>query len=378
MTTDLESRLRHAFEARTAGVPVPPEPDWEVAQARPRKAYPILGVIATVAATLVVLLTVTLVWGDGGSDDQAFRPGTVEVTPVWPAKSPTLALRRDTSNPQIVNVATGKVLGTALPPAGYDVAWAGYEAAAADNRTFFFTVSKALNSRHMVARVHVDDQGRPDGRAVLVAQVPTANELNAVAPPLPTPNTNEPARWATLDGLSVSPDATRLAMTVSTRNGEGLSVWDLSTGRNTTWGSPTAITALAWGGDGSLLWASGHSAGRLDPESRPSILRPTQSYSDLGDAEVSQLLPSGDRIVVLSEPYSVRLVQLSRHPGGPERVLDQWVATGGDNGGAVVDGSARHVLYLRNSEGVRLDLKTGARTPTKLGGPENKMAIFTW
>ncbi|MFC6929748.1 hypothetical protein ACFQHO_04850 [Actinomadura yumaensis] len=33
MTTDMEHRLRAAFEARTAAVPAPPEPDWEAAPA---------------------------------------------------------------------------------------------------------------------------------------------------------------------------------------------------------------------------------------------------------------------------------------------------------------------------------------------------------
>lgn len=378
MTTDLERRLRHAFEARTAGVHAPPEPDWD--RPRSRAAYPVFGIVAAVAATLAVLLAANLVPGGGGrSDDGPFTPGAVAATPVRPAASPSFALRMESaSGLQVVDVATGKVRGTVQPPAGYGELWAGHTAAAADNRTFFFSVRKSLKGRPMVARVHVDDRGRPDGRALLVAQAPTAGDLEAVAPRPATRSTNGPARWAALDGLSVSPDATRLAMVVSTAKAEGVSVWDLGTGRRTTWGSPVPVTALAWSGDGSLLWASDRSAGSLDPAGRPGVLRAARTHPAVADPVPPRLLPNGDRITVLTGPGSVRLVRLPALPGRPERVLDEWKPNGGDEGPVVVDGSGRHVLYGRNGKRERMDLATRRHKPTNLDGPDDKTSAFTW
>jgi hypothetical protein len=370
---DLETRLRRAFEARTANVPTPPEPDWK---ARPGRVYPILGVMAAVAATLAVLLSVNLLQG---TDGPAFTPGSVPATAVRPANSPTFAIRQDDEyRPQIVDVATGRVLGTVEPPAGYDVLWASNLAAAADNRTFFFTVRKSLNSLHyLVARVHVDDRGRPDGRAVLVAETPRTNELDSAGPPLKTPNTNEPSRWATMDRLWVSPDATRIAMGVSSRRSEGLTLWDLTTGRHTTWGGTTGVDAVAWGKDGSLLWASGRSAGKLDPDAAPTPLRPDRTFPEVGDLTDSVLLPNGDRIAVLLGAGNP--AKLARIPStGSMQVLDQWAQNGDDEGGVMVDAGGKHVLYLRHGEMVRMDLTTRKRSPSALGGELNKMTQFAW
>ncbi|QKG21384.1 hypothetical protein [Actinomadura verrucosospora] len=379
MSAELENRLRSAFEDATARVQAPPEPGWpEDGRAR-RGAYPFLVVAAAVAATLAVLLTAGLLKGGGSAGDPSFVPRALDVTPVRPARSPDLALRlQDADDPQVVRVRTGEVLGTVRPPAGYRPLWAGQATAAADDRTFFFTVGKKADGRALVARVHVDDRGRPDGDAVLVAEAPRAADLDAVVPSASPTGTAAPSRRASLDGLTASPDGTRLAMLVSTRSGEGVAVWDLRTGRATTWGSRVPVLSVAWGADGSLLWASDASAGRLDPRSRGGALRATRTFAGTGEADRPVLLPGGDRIIVLERQYSVRFVRLPGTPGASPKVLDQWVPDGGDNGGPVVDASGRFVLYLRNGKGMRMNLATGARTPTGLGGEGNKMAGFVW
>ncbi|MBO2445721.1 hypothetical protein J4573_01320 [Actinomadura barringtoniae] len=355
---DLETRLRRAFEAGTAHVQTPPEPDWTH---RTRRAYPILATMAAIAATVAILLTVNHIWGGSSDTDPTFAPGTVAVSPVRPATTPTFAIRQEIkSPPTIVDVATGRVLGNVETPKGYNALYSESLTAAADNRTFFFSVRKKLNSpRYMVARVHVDERGRPDGRAVLVATAPMR-----------------------LNGLSASPDATKLAMSVTNDQSETLTIWDLSTGGHKTWdvppsAAPNGVESVVWTPGGSLLWASGRSAGKLDPESAPGPLHADRTFPNVGDLTDSELLPNGDRIAVLHEEGNVRFIRISSRPGASMRVLDHWVPEGDDEGGLIVSGG-RYVLYLRHGQMVRMDLTTHTRTPSPLGGPDNKMAGYAW
>ncbi|WP_131737395.1 hypothetical protein [Actinomadura roseirufa] len=375
MTTDPETRLRRAFEAATAGVQAPPEPDWD--RLRPRRVSAVPAAVAAVAATLVLALTVGLVRGADVAED-AFTPGAATATPVRPAASPVFAMRqRGGSRPQIVDLATGAVRGTVRPPSGYDEMAMSSLAAAADNRTFFFTVRKSPAGRWMVARVHTGDSGRPEGRAVLVAQAPSARDLEAVAPVDETLTTSEPSHWASVDGLSVSPDATRLAMRVGGKRAWGISFWDLRTGRTATWGSSVSVSSLAWARDGSLLWASARWAGRLDPKEPPSVLRATRTLSQRDDAGRFELLPDGDRVVVRTTPTSGRLLKLTDRPDLPNIILDTWVTTVLDRDWAVsADGT--HVLYQRNGVRTLANLTTGQRTPTRLDGSANQTSHFAW
>ncbi|MUN36722.1 hypothetical protein [Actinomadura litoris] len=378
MTTDLENRLRNTFHAATADVRDPAEPEWEPVRSR-RRLVPVLGVAAAVAATVMVAFGIGLVRDEAPRAGQPFSAATGGATPVRPARSPAFALQVGYERElRVVDVATGEARGAVLPPPGYPVLWAGHAAMAADNRTVFFTVRKTADGPWMVARAHLDDRGRLDARAVVVAQAPGSREVEAAAPNRKGSPTASPAPWAEGEDIAVSPDATRLAMVVSSKKATGISVWDLRTGKSAVWGSPVAVTALAWGEDGSLLWASDRSSGRLDPRSKPDVLRPTRSFADDGEPLRAKLLPNGDRIVVRTMA-GVRL--LVRMPGGSgrlERTLDRWNSNGASEASVAVDGGGGHVLYSRDGEWVRMDLKTGKRVPAEFEGLDMKTARFVW
>ncbi|WP_329522188.1 hypothetical protein [Spirillospora sp. NBC_01491] len=356
MNTDLENRLREAFDARTAGVPHPAEPAWAAA-GRPRRRLWTL--VPAAAVTLVLLLTGTFVrvtLDDGGEE---FDPA-IGMGPVRPATSPRFAARTDTEahKVEIVDVPSGKVRGTLTPPAGYDRFWTPITAAA-DNRTFFFTVVQGEQGRMRVAQVHLDDQGRP-GRPVLVAQAPSAADLRVVATPSAAP-TGRPSPWAGIDMIAASPDATRLAMVTSSKDGEALAVWDLRTGSHRRWNVPAPVQSIAWDA-GRLRWAGASAAGILDPEDPARTVRADRTFPERNDSDMPLLLPSGDRIVLLTAGDEARLTLLPARSGKAPVVLDRWRSDSYDQ--PVADSTGRHLLYTRGHRIERMDLRTRKHSPT--------------
>lgn len=413
--TDMENRLRAAFEARTAGVPAPAEPDWNAAPAprtpRIRVRRPRLLLLpALAAAGMAVLLVVGLGGrsgdgrGDGGgqADEPVLTVGAV--TPVRPAASPTLLFRSEGEHPtRVVQVATGRTLGTVQPPAGYVQDWAGLTSAT-DNRTLFFTVmakgASAL-SPQFVARTRVDDKGHP-GKAQLIARVPRSRDLPAAPPattqaatptsvargpgprglPSPSPSlatTYPPSEWPRVTVLAPSPDATRLAVAVSGHDGNDLVVRDLRTGKERAWSSPSRVDAISWSDDGRRVhWSTDGRVGDLDPQSKQGALPAGRKVPAAGDGLGAVLLPSGDRLTTLYRTGKVQILLLPSDGGGA-RVLDEWKVVPRSLDLPAADATGRHIFYRRGDGWARLDLTTGKRTAFSLPADSTQRGVvYTW
>ncbi|GAA0267766.1 hypothetical protein GCM10009527_075050 [Actinomadura nitritigenes] len=383
MTTDIEHRLRAAFEARTAAVPAPCEPDWDTAPAprtrrrrvrRPRLLLPALAA----AGTAVLLAAVLTARGHGG---QADEPGLTigAVTPIRPAASPTLLFRSDGESPtRVVQAATGRTLGTVEPPAGYVQDWAGLTSAT-DNRTLFFTVKAkggGASSPQFVARTRVDEKGRP-GKALLVARVPRSRDLPAASPAPET--TQAPSAWPSVTALAPSPDATRLALALSGHGGDVLVVRDLRTGKERAWSSRSGLDAISWSEDGRQVhWSADGTAGDLAVQSREGALPAGRDVPAAGDPLGAVLLPSGDRLALRQTRQEVRLVLLPSDGGGA-RTLDEWKDVPAFLELPAADATGRHVFYRRGDGWARLDLQTGRRTAFSLPADSTRPGVvYTW
>ncbi|MQY05624.1 hypothetical protein [Actinomadura macrotermitis] len=358
MTTDLERRLRSAFEARTSGVRPPAEPVWDAPPTRraPRLLLPVA------AAALIAVLALFLAQLRGGTEPQEPSLALGGVAPVKPAASPTLVFKYDGKpRTKVVEVATNRITGTVEPPPGYTMAGPG--AVAVDNRTYFFTVSG--RGRRFVARVQVDDRGRP-GPAELVARAPRTRDVAAAVPRPAVRPTGRPSAWAEIDAIVPSPDATRLALLLSGADGDAVMVWELRTGTGRMWGGGPEIGALAWTSDGRRVrWAADGVAGDLDPAAAPGRLPAGRAVPPAGDPLGALLLPNGDRLAVRQAGPAMRLVVLPAGPGSV-RVLDQWNQSPGSVRLPSVDATGRYALYARRGAEVRIDIHTGRRSPTRL------------
>ncbi|WP_030172749.1 hypothetical protein [Spirillospora albida] len=354
MTASLDDLIRAAFRDRTTDVPAPVEPDWNTApRGRPSRR---VWVVLPVMAVLAIVVAVAVV---GGRDEPQGRP----VTPVEPVATPTLAMRVSERKIEIVDVASGRVRGTVrlperttLPPSP------GPASAAADNRTFFFTVLSA-SGHSVVARIHVDGQGRP-GKASVVVRAPSTPDIGTVVPGLDASSTHQPALWGTADAVAVSPDATRLAMVAGTPRGDAIVLWDLGTGARRLWGTQADVLSLTWTTDGRRLrWASRRSTGTVDPgatRQAPPVDRPVGE----GDRTPPALLPDGSHVAYVGGK-AVRLMVLSPQ-GRPVRELGRWTDASGMRSRPTVDASGRHVLFIRNGAWERIDLATSQRSTTAL------------
>ncbi|GAA1296792.1 hypothetical protein Psi02_13360 [Planotetraspora silvatica] len=84
MKEDLQERVRNAFQARTAGVPDPAQPDWATAAGR-RARWSRFAPLTAATAVLVVVAGVALITVDLGSDrtrPAAPRPAPVTASPI--------------------------------------------------------------------------------------------------------------------------------------------------------------------------------------------------------------------------------------------------------------------------------------------------------
>ncbi|WP_433324531.1 hypothetical protein [Spirillospora sp. CA-294931] len=232
MTTELENRLRAAFEAGTAEVQAPPEPGWDDAPPR-RVLVPVLA--AAVVVTIVVAVVAVL--RPGGGDEPELATGNT-LAPLVPTDSPRFVLRQPDATPVVVELRTGRTVAALRPPDGYKWERAGAITGASDNRTFFLTVVAKRERVQYVARVQLDERGRP-GIARLVARAPRAGVLDAGTSKFTLRPTNQPSPWSRIDAIVPSPDGTELAMKLSAREGEGLALWTLSDARLRVWESAT-------------------------------------------------------------------------------------------------------------------------------------------
>jgi len=422
---DMEHRLRAAFEARTAGVPAPPEPDWDAAPAsrtarlrtpRLRVRRPRLLLLPGLAAAAMAVLLVVGLGGRGGggrgdgggqADEPVLTVGAV--TPVRPAASPTLLFRSDGVHPtRVVQAATGRTLGTVEPPAGYVQDWTGLTSAT-DNRTLFFTVKAkggSASSPQYVARTRVDDKGHP-GKAQLVARVPRSQNLPTTSPtPTTTPGspspksvarvpgarglpavslspapatTYPPSEWPRVTVLAPSPDATRLALAVSGHDGNDLVVRDLRTGKERAWSSRSGLDAISWSDDGRHVhWSTDTRVGDLDPQSKEDSLPAGRKVPATGDGLGAVLLPSGDRLTTLYRTGNVQIVLLPSDGGGA-RVLDEWKVVPRSLDLPAADATGKHIFYRRGDGWARLNLTTGKRTAFSLPADSTQRGVvYTW
>lgn len=259
----IEDRLRAAARAAADTVPDGSEPPLRLpernaaASARWRGRF--LARAAPVAAALAVLavvLTATLVHGTRvpPGTEQAPAPLTVLTPPRYfvglaytgQFKSWKL-VRREAI---VASTASGKALTTVAPPKPYNtfVAVSG----AYDDRTFVLAAQQVTTGRRR--------PGSPtrfyELRINLAGSTATAG-LTAL--PLPVLPANA---FDSFDGIALSPDGTRLAVTHSSpgRTNANVTVYDLATGHSRVWPLPNdkvvadpAVETPSWEANGRYL-----------------------------------------------------------------------------------------------------------------------------
>jgi hypothetical protein len=258
--TRIEDRLRDALQTSAARVrddrlrPLPaPEPGAE-RQARRRQAWRawLIPVAAAASVVLVIGLVLAVTRHPAPSQQPASQPATPSyfVRIVGPGPSNRL---------EVQSAETGSVVATVSPPKPSPGGAVDYEALAAapDDRTFYVEY-EAVSANFAVKQIWIFSFSLTRSGSVTPLTMVKGGLLN-----------NQPGGQETWGNLAVSPDGTKLALTVNSQDrlsqfsdgqSDKIIVIDLRTGQRTEWqgglyrpGKLFSIPDLSWTADGQSL-----------------------------------------------------------------------------------------------------------------------------
>jgi hypothetical protein len=361
--TRIEERLRDALQASAARVrddrlrPLPAlAPNAERRERRRQAWRPWLVPLAAAASVVLVIGLVLAVTRHPAQS----QPVTGQQA--MPGYFVRIAGTGPSNRIEVQSVSTGAVVATVRPPKPPPGGAVDYEALAAapDDRTFYVEY-QAISANPTVKQVWILSFRLTASGAATPLRIVKGGLIN-----------NQPGGLQTWGNLAVSPDGTRLALTVDASNtvpslspgySDMIIVIDLRTGLQMQWqgglyrpGKQFSIPDVSWSADGQSLvflgqWCDATASPRCDGTSGPGGYRDAQVWS-LSTAVGGGSLSDGHLLLRQSARYPV----IAQALGGPDgsdlalAVLSGQVDTNGDRPQLTVehvsaDGSTRSVDY---------------------------------
>jgi hypothetical protein len=259
--TSVEDRLRAAARAAAFTIGEGTAPPLRLpergpdAEPRPRRRF--IARAAPIAAALAVasvVVTAAVLHGSlqGPGPGQQTQPPLappryfVGLSYIGQFKSWKLVRREAV----VASTATGKPIATVVPPAPYNtfIAVSG----AYDDRTFVLAAQRVSPGRSAQFRLPTKFYGL----RINPAGSPTATTLSALPIPVLPPRT-----FSVFDGIALSPDGTRLAVTRSSGLlNSNVTVYETATGHSRVWqvpqnevGADSAVETPSWEANGRYL-----------------------------------------------------------------------------------------------------------------------------